>query len=171
MKCPYCGHADSRVVDSRELEQAIRRRRECPSCGQRFTTYERAEPVNLMVIKKDGRREPYDQNKLARGIRTACFKRPIAAEVIDNLVREVEAELYGLGRPEVASQLIGEMVTARLRMLDDVAYVRFASVYRQFRDVDGLVEHIEAFKEWKRREMEAKLQLQFNFDEDQPYWN
>ena len=171
MKCPYCGQTDSRVIDSRELENAIRRRRECPGCGQRFTTYERAEPVSLMVIKKDGRREPYDQAKLARGIRTACFKRPIAAEAIDQLVRDVEAELYALGRPEVASQYIGERVMARLRMLDDVAYVRFASVYRQFRDVDGLVEHIEALKAWKQREMEAKLQLQFNFDEDQPHWN
>src|SRR5690606_35787396 len=114
-----------------------RRRRECVSCGQRFTTYERAEPMSLMVIKKDGRREPYDQAKLARGIRTACFKRPIAAEALDEIVREIEAELYALGRPEVASQFIGECVMARLRMIDEVAYVRFASVYRQFRDVDG----------------------------------
>ncbi|MBI2942205.1 MAG: transcriptional repressor NrdR [Chloroflexi bacterium] len=171
MKCPYCGESESKVVDSREIEDAIRRRRECSRCAQRFTTYERTEGVSLAVVKKDGRREPYDQAKLARGIRTACFKRPIPAQRIDDLVREIEGQLYALGKAEVSSQFIGEQVMARLRDLDDVAFVRFASVYRQFRDVDGLVEHIEALKEWKRRALESKMQLQFNFDEDQPHWN
>src|SRR5262245_24399299 len=128
----------TKVIDSRELDEAVRRRRECLSCGQRFTTYERAERLGFMVVKKDGRREEFDREKLARSIRMACFKRPVPAEAIDTTVRDTEAELFGLGGPEVPSQLIGERVMASLRDLDEVAYVRFASVYRAFQDVETM---------------------------------
>jgi transcriptional repressor NrdR len=150
VKCPYCSSTDSKVVDSREVSDAVRRRRQCPSCSQRFTTHERIERVSLAVVKKDGRREGYERSKLAGGIRTACFKRPIPVEVIDSVVDQVEAKVHSLGRNEVPSNVIGELVMDELRALDGVAYVRFASVYRQFRDVDGLVEQIQVWQDWRR---------------------
>lgn len=162
MKCPYCAESDSRVIDTREVGDAIRRRRECLSCGQRFTTYERAASVSLMVVKRDGRREEFDREKLLEGILKACAKRPIAAEVVEGLAGEVEAELYKLGWAEVDSRLIGEMVMERLRKLDDVAYVRFASVYRRFADVESLAEEIEGLRERRRREEELKAQLRLS---------
>jgi len=162
MKCPYCAESDSRVIDTREVGDAIRRRRECLNCGQRFTTYERVASVSLMVVKRDGRREGFDRGKLLEGIRKACAKRPIPAEVIEGLAGEVEAELYKLGRAEVDSRLIGEMVMERLRELDDVAYVRFASVYRRFADVESLAEEIEELMERRRREEELKAQLRLS---------
>lgn len=159
MRCPYCTDSKSRVVDTREVGDRIRRRRECQACGQRFTTYEQAAPVSLMVVKRDGRREEFDSQKLFRGIMKACVKRPISLETIEGMMEEIEDKLYNLGRAEVKSEVIGEMVMERLRELDDVAYVRFASVYRRFRDVDSLAEEIEALKEQRRREEELKAQL------------
>ncbi len=143
MKCPYCGSSQSRVVDTREVGDGIRRRRECQACGQRFTTYEQVAKVNLLVVKRDGRREPFDRQKLFEGIRIACAKRPISIETIDELVSNIEANLYQLGKGEVSSRTIGEMVMERLRDLDGVAYVRFASVYRSFRDLETLKREVD----------------------------
>jgi transcriptional repressor NrdR len=137
MRCPYCGHLEDRVVDSREAQdgQATRRRRECLGCGRRFTTYERIEEVLPQVVKKDGRREPFDRKKIVEGVKTACEKRPVSSEQVQALVSAVERELQELGEREIRTALIGEAVMRRLRDLDEVAYVRFASVYRAFRDV------------------------------------
>jgi transcriptional repressor NrdR len=159
MKCPYCGVSDTRVIDTREVGEGIRRRRECQGCQQRFTTYERVAKISLMVAKRDGRREPFDSDKLLNGVLRACAKRPIPLETLQQMVKDMERELYELGQAEVESEQIGKMVMGRLRELDDVAYVRFASVYRRFQDVDTLAEEIEEFKEWKRREAELKAQL------------
>jgi transcriptional repressor NrdR len=128
----------------------IRRRRECPKCKQRFTTYERLAPVSLFVAKRDGRREPYDREKLYSGIYKACAKRPISDDQVQEVVDRVENNLYALGRAEVDSEIIGQMVMDELRGLDDVAYVRFASVYKSFKDINGLVEEIKEFKKWKQ---------------------
>jgi transcriptional repressor NrdR len=159
MKCPYCGRKHTRVIDTREVSEGIRRRRECRNCQQRFTTYERVAKTSLFVVKRDGRREPFDSDKLLSGILLACAKRPIPTEIPEQMVNEIERELYELGRAEVESEIIGKMVMTRLRELDDVAYVRFASVYRRFRDVDSLADEIEEFREWKRREAELESQL------------
>lgn len=138
MQCPYCEHEDTRVIDSRlsEGKDAIRRRRECISCGKRFTTYERREPLRLMVIKRDGTREPFDRTKLRAGLAKACAKRPVPEEEIEYMVEEIEAELRERRRHEVTSRRLGDMALVRLRKLDMVAYLRFASVYRQYTDVD-----------------------------------
>ncbi|MFQ6015560.1 MAG: transcriptional regulator NrdR [Anaerolineae bacterium] len=159
MKCPYCLGNDSRVIDTREVGDNIRRRRECQSCRQRFTTYERIAPISLMVIKEDGRREEFSREKLFTGIHKACAKRPVSIDDIEQLVTEIETELYGLGKAEVESKAVGQMVMDRLRELDDVAYVRFASVYRRFTDVESLAEEIRALKQRKEREEELKRQL------------
>ncbi len=151
MKCPYCG-SKSKVVDTRIAGEGIRRRRECLACGQRFTTYERVAPMRLMVVKADGRREEFDRNKLLTGVRKACAKRPISIETIEELVSGIEGKLYSRGEREVESRVIGEMVMEQLRALDDVAYVRFASVYRRFADVESLAQEIEKLLERKRRE-------------------
>jgi transcriptional repressor NrdR len=137
MRCPYCGHLEDRVVDSREAQdgQATRRRRECAGCGRRFTTYERIEEVLPQVVKKDGRREPFDRAKIVEGVAIACQKRPVSTEQVQALVSAVERELQELGEKEIRTTVIGEAVMRRLRALDEVAYVRFASVYRAFRDV------------------------------------
>jgi len=153
MRCPYCQNDDSRVVDTRKVGSAVRRRRECLSCSQRFTTYERLAPISLFVVKRDGRREPFNREKLARGIQLACVKRPLSQEVIESTVGEIESDLYAMGKAEVDSDLIGEIVMDELRKLDDVAYVRFASVYRRFEDVDSLAEEISEFRKWKRRKV------------------
>jgi transcriptional repressor NrdR len=154
MRCPVCGHEESKVLDSRPVidGRAIRRRRECQKCERRFTTYERADLAPVMVVKRDGRREPFDRSKVLGGIARACGKRPISMEAIDGVVDDVEREIRQAGSQEVASSEIGEMVMERLRRLDDVAYVRFASEHRRFRDVDSLAEEIETLKERKRRE-------------------
>ncbi len=149
MHCPYCQEGDSHVIDTRTVGDSIRRRRECPRCGQRFTTYERLAPVSLFVAKRDGRREPFDREKLYAGIYHACAKRPISDDQIQTVVGHVENDLYALGKAEVESQVIGQMVMQELRGLDDVAYVRFASVYKSFKDINGLVEEIKKFKRWK----------------------
>ncbi len=159
MTCPFCAKKQTRVIDTREVGDAIRRRRECKSCHQRFTTYERVAKTSLLVVKRDGRREPLDSEKLLGGLLRACAKRPIATDTLEQLVKDVERELYELGQAEVDSEVIGRHVMERLRELDDVAYVRFASVYRRFQDVDSLAEEIEEFKEWKKREAELEAQL------------
>jgi len=140
MRCPYCQQEDSKVVDSREVDGAIRRRREClnADCAGRFTTYERVQAVALYVVKKDGRREEFSREKLLAGLRKACEKRPLRAGAVERLAVEIEAELYAAGTPEVASSAVGEIVMERLRDLDAIAYVRFASVYREFRDLEAL---------------------------------
>jgi transcriptional repressor NrdR len=144
MKCPFCGLGKSRVVDTREVGDGIRRRRECKACRQRYTTYERVAKVNLLVVKADGRREPFDQRKLFEGIWKACAKRPIASDEVERMVAEIESKLYGLGQSEVPSRVVGEMVMDRLRDLDGVAYVRFASVYRSFADLETLKREVDA---------------------------
>jgi len=146
MRCPFCNHMEDRVVDSRLAQEgrAVRRRRECDQCGQRYTTYEYIERIALNVIKGDERREPFDRNKLLTGIRLACKKRPISMARIDTLVREIENELYERARGgEVSAKIMGELVMEMLRGLDDVAYVRFASVYRQFQDRREFVEELK----------------------------
>ncbi|HZB84517.1 MAG TPA: transcriptional regulator NrdR [Rubrobacteraceae bacterium] len=138
VQCPYCDFQDTKVIDSRlsESKDAIRRRRECLSCEKRFTTYERREPLKLMVIKRDGTREAFDRAKLRTGIMKACAKRPVPEEEIEYLVDEIEAELRERRRHEVTSRRLGDMALVRLRRLDMVSYLRFASVYRQYTDVD-----------------------------------
>jgi len=137
MRCPYCGHDDTRVLDSRPTEEgaAVRRRRECTQCGERFTTYEKVETTPFVVVKRDGRREAFDREKIIRGVLVACEKRPVSLDQIEELVSGVEKELRSRYERELGSNEIGELVMERLRDLDDVAYVRFASVYRQFKDL------------------------------------
>lgn len=137
MRCPYCGYREDKVVDSRATQEqsAVRRRRECLKCGKRFTTYEYVEEVSLMVIKKDGRREAFDRKKIIAGIMKACEKRPISVEKIEDVVGYIERQVQKKSDREVAASRIGELVMEKLKTLDDVAFVRFASVYRQFKDV------------------------------------
>ena len=138
MQCPYCDFEDTKVIDSRlsETKDAVRRRRECLSCEKRFTTYERREPLRLMVIKRDGGKEPFDRDKLMSGLSKACAKQQVTDEQVELMVDEIEAELRERRRHEVTSRRLGDMVLVRLRRLDMVAYLRFASVYRQYTDVD-----------------------------------
>jgi transcriptional repressor NrdR len=137
MKCPFCGYKEDKVVDSRSTaeDSAVRRRRECLKCGKRFTTYEYIEEISLMVIKKDGRREPFDRKKILAGIIRACEKRPVSVEKMEEIITWVERSIQKKSDREVSSSRIGELVMEKLKLLDDVAYVRFASVYRQFKDV------------------------------------
>lgn len=146
MRCPFCGSQDSKVVDSRDVDESIRRRREClnPGCAGRFTTYERVQAVALYVVKKDGRREEFSREKLLAGLRKACEKRPLAAGAVEALAADIESALYQSNAPEVPSSLLGELVMDRLRSLDPIAYVRFASVYRQFADLAALQEELAA---------------------------
>ncbi len=143
MKCPYCGGTESRVKDSRDIGEAIHRRRECEQCKGRFSTYERVEQSHLMVIKRDQRREPFDRQKLYIGIRKACEKRPLPIWEIENAVEGIEQDVYRLGKLEISSNIIGEMVMERLRLMDKIAYIRFASVYRSFGDVETMFEEIQ----------------------------
>ena len=145
MRCPYCGSFDSRVTDSRNAENGIRRRRECLECHRRFTTYERIHSTALLVTKRDNRREEFDREKLASGVRKACAKRPIAAHTIEKLVEEIEGGLQGQG--EVAASQIGEAVMEQLKSLDRVAYIRFASVYRDFQDIDSFEQAVKDLRE------------------------
>ena len=154
MKCPHCGYKEDKVVDSRATaeESAVRRRRECLKCGKRFTTYEYVEEVSLMVIKKDSRREPFDRKKILAGIMKACEKRPISVEKMEETVTQVERAIQKKSDREVSSSRIGELVMEKLKNLDDVAYVRFASVYRQFKDVGQfMVELKDMLGKGKRR--------------------
>jgi transcriptional repressor NrdR len=145
MKCPFCGHAENKVIDSRISKdgKAVRRRRECLNCGKRFTTYEYVEDVLPMVVKKDGRREQFDRQKILNGIKKACEKRPISMESIDKLVENVEQACQEVQTEEISSTLIGEKIMNELKMFDGVAYVRFASVYRQFRDVGEFMSELK----------------------------
>ena len=147
MKCPYCGHPDTRVIDSRPAEDnnAIRRRRSCDECGKRFTTYEKVETIPLIVIKKDQNREQFDRSKIEAGVLRACHKRPVSAEQIHRLVDDVETEVFNLEEREIPSSVIGEIVMDKLKDLEAVAYVRFASVYREFKDVNAFMEELAKF--------------------------
>ena len=145
MKCPFCGEADSKVIDSRPAEDgsAIRRRRQCNICKKRFTTYEKVETIPLIVIKKDDNREPYDRQNIASGIIRSCHKRPISADQINRLVDEIETEIFNREEREISTEDIGEIVMNRLKNFDPVAYVRFASVYREFKDVNTFMDEIK----------------------------
>ncbi|MBM4135900.1 MAG: transcriptional repressor NrdR [Nitrospira sp.] len=149
MKCPFCGSIEDKVIDSRTSKEgdAIRRRRECLKCGKRFTSYERVEDVVPMVIKKDGRREPFERIKILSGLKKACEKRPIGIETLDGITDSIEKKLIGLGVKEVQSTWIGEEVMSALKELDKVAYVRFASVYRQFKDINELMNEVKTLFE------------------------
>ena len=154
MRCPYCEGLEDRVVDSRSSKEgtAIRRRRECLTCGRRFTTYEYVEDMPLTVIKSDGRREPFDKQKLLIKIQTACNKRPISTAQIEETVDRIEAKLVGLGEREIDSKAdIGELVMQELKQLDDVAYVRFASVYRQFKDLKDFEKELQELEAGRNR--------------------
>ncbi len=144
MKCPYCGEENTKVIDSRPAEEnnAIRRRRQCGKCQKRFTTYEKVETIPLIVIKKDNIREPYDRGKIEGGILRSCHKRPVSYEQINAAVEDIENAVFNMEQKEISSTVIGELVMERLKKLDQVAYVRFASVYREFKDVSTFMEEL-----------------------------
>jgi len=145
MKCPYCGCLDDKVLHSRAIKdgEAIRRRRECTACGRRFTTFEQIEQVRVMVVKRDGRREPFDRGKVLRSMTVACEKRPVPTEVLERITDSIEREVFDIGGAEIESAKIGDMVMDELRKVDQVAYVRFASVYRQFEDIGQFKEIVD----------------------------
>lgn len=145
MKCPFCSYEESKVIDSRPTEegQVIRRRRECIRCGKRFTTYEKVEYLPILVIKKDGRREAFDSAKLKIGLMKACEKRPIAIRDLDALIEDIEKYVYNSLEQEITSHYLGELIMKRLKELDEVAYVRFASVYRQFKDINTFMDELD----------------------------
>jgi transcriptional repressor NrdR len=147
MHCPYCTFSDSKVTDSRVVENGIRRRRECQRCGLRFTTYERIQAAALMVSKHDGRREEFNREKLIMGIRKACTKRPISSRTIEKMVEDVEAELQHLGQVEVPTSILGSMVMDRLMKLDRVAYIRFASIYQDFQQIESFEQAVQDLRE------------------------
>ena len=147
MHCPFCGHPHSKVTDSRVVESGIRRRRECQSCELRFTTYERVQAAPLMVSKQDNRREEFNREKLISGIRKACTKRPVASRTVEKMVEDIEAELQHLGNSEVSTTVLGTMVMERLRELDRVAYIRYASVYRAFQDIESFEEAVRDLRD------------------------
>lgn len=149
MKCPFCGNLEDRVIDSRTSKEgeAIRRRRECLKCGKRFTSYERVDDVIPMVVKKDGRRESFDRAKILHGLKKACEKRPISIDLLDGIVDSIEKKLAGMGVKEIASTWVGEEVMSNLKETDKVAYVRFASVYRQFKDLNDLMDEVKTLFE------------------------
>lgn len=145
MKCPFCGCLETKVLDSRpnEDKSAIRRRRECEQCKKRFTTYEKIETIPLIVIKKDDNREAYDRTKIEKGVLRACYKRPVSAARLEQLIDDIETDIYALGTGEVKSTQIGEIVMDRIKEVDQVAYVRFASVYREFKDINTFIDEIK----------------------------
>ena len=147
MHCPYCTFSDSKVTDSRVVENGIRRRRECQRCGLRFTTYERIQATALMVSKHDGRREEFNREKLIVGIRKACTKRPISSRTIEKMVEDVEAELQHLGQVDVPTSILGSMVMERLMKLDRVAYIRFASIYQDFQQIESFEQAVQDLRE------------------------
>ena len=149
MKCPYCGRDNTRVIDSRPAEDggSIRRRRECDACGRRFTTYEKVETIPVIVIKKDNNRESYDRSKIEAGLLRACHKRPISAVQVTELVDEIEAVIFNQEVREISTREIGELVMEKLKKLDSVAYVRFASVYREFKDVNTFMDELKKIVE------------------------
>ena len=145
MKCPFCGHENTRVIDSRPAEEnnSIRRRRVCDECDKRFTTYEKVETIPLIIIKKDDNRETYDRSKIEAGVLRACHKRPISTNQINQLVEEVETEIFNMEEKEISSQVVGEIVMNKLKNLEAVAYVRFASVYREFKDINTFMDELK----------------------------
>ena len=147
MKCPFCGEENTKVIDSRPAEEnnSIRRRRQCEVCGKRFTTYEKVETIPLIVIKKDDNREPYDRSKIERGSVRSCHKRPVSYDQIVSTVEEIEAEIFNKEEKEISSNEIGEIVMDKIKELDQVAYVRFASVYREFKDVNTFMDELKKF--------------------------
>ncbi|MBM7620543.1 transcriptional regulator NrdR [Bacillus haimaensis] len=153
MKCPACQHNGTKVLDSRPVEEgrSIRRRRECESCSYRFTTFEKVEEMPLIVVKKEGIREEFSREKVLRGLIKACEKRPVALKVLEDIVIEVEKELRNIGISEVKSDIVGEMVMERLSKIDEVAYVRFASVYRQFKDINVFLDELKEIIEKERK--------------------
>jgi transcriptional repressor NrdR len=157
VNCPYCRGHESRVIDSRSLDEGVRRRRKCLACNKRFTTYERVQPHDIFVIKKDGRREDFSRDKLLLGIRKACEKRPLPTGAIDKFVENIEAELYNMGKSEVSSSYIGDLVMEGLKRLDHIAYIRFASVYREFADIGALKQEVDSLA--VRRELTPANQL------------
>ena len=159
MNCPYCGYYDSKVIDSREVNKGIRRRRQCLSCGSRFTTYERLQPVSLFVVKKDQRREEFNRDKLLSGIRKACEKRPLPAGTIDKLIDDIEAELYQLGKAEIPTSVLGDIVMEKLKSLDYIAYIRFASVYREFTDITALKQEVDTLLDNETKPSQPTSQL------------
>ncbi len=144
MRCPFCGHLESKVLDSRQVDEgaAIRRRRECDQCNRRFTTYEKYDEIPLMIVKKDGRREPFDRSKIFNGMLKACEKRPIPVEMLEQATDEIEKKLRNTMEREVTSHEIGEQIMDKLARIDEVAYIRFASVYRQFKDINRFVQEL-----------------------------
>jgi transcriptional repressor NrdR len=166
MYCPHCSHNDSKVIDSRDSGDGIRRRRECIQCAQRFTTYERLQTRSLQVMKRDGRREEFDRDKLWASLMKACAKRPLPTGAIEKAVDEIEAQLADLGRLEVPAKAIGEMVIDRLKKMDRVAYIRFASVYRDFQDIETFKEEIDALLAPRETPGEPSNQLSFLPDEE-----
>jgi transcriptional repressor NrdR len=159
MNCPFCSYADSKVIDSRDINDGIRRRRQCLSCNARFTTYERLQPASLFIMKKDQRREEFKRDKLLTGIRKACEKRPLPTGSIERLVDEIEAELYHLGKTEIPSTLIGDLVMEKLKKLDYIAYIRFASVYREFADIRALKEAVDNLVVTQKEDTRLRGQL------------
>ena len=153
MRCPFCSTDDTRVLDSRDSNEGavIRRRRECEACKRRFTTYERVDELNPLVIKKDGRREPFDRDKLLMGLKKACEKRPVSVEQLEEVITRIERKLQESGEKEIPSTMIGEEVMRRLPALDEVAYVRFASVYRSFRDIAEFMDELKEILEGQER--------------------
>lgn len=147
MKCPFCNYESTKVIDSRPIDDnsSIRRRRECEECGKRFTTYEKVEAIPLVVVKKDNTREPFDRDKIKAGVMRACHKRPVSVSDIQNLVDEIENTVYSMEEKEISSKVIGELVMDKLKDLEAVAYVRFASVYREFKDVNTFVDELKNF--------------------------
>lgn len=145
MKCPFCGHENTRVIDSRPAEEnnSIRRRRVCDECDKRFTTYEKVETIPLIIIKKDNNRETYDRSKIEAGVLRACHKRPVSANEITHLIEEVETQIFNMEEKEISSSKIGELVMSKLKNVDAVAYVRFASVYREFKDVNTFMDELK----------------------------
>lgn len=158
MRCPFCQDAENKVIDSRESHEGsvIRRRRECLACKRRFTTYERVEELYPLIVKKDGRREAFDREKIVSGLKKACEKRPVSAEQLEETVVAIERLLQGTGEKEINSSVIGEEIMRRLQQLDEVAYVRFASVYRSFRDISEFMHELKDLLEDQERERKAK---------------
>ena len=149
MKCPYCNHLDTKVIDSRPIDDgtAIRRRRICDACGKRFTTYEKVETIPLLIIKKDNTIENYDRSKIENGILRACYKRPVSTESVKQIIDRIETEIFSREEKEIPSSLVGEIVMEELKGLDEVAYVRFASVYREFKDVNTFMDELKKILE------------------------
>jgi transcriptional repressor NrdR len=160
MRCPFCQNSENKVIDSRESHEGavIRRRRECLDCHRRFTTYERVEELSPLIVKKDGRREAFDRDKILVGLKKACEKRPVSMDELESTVTEIERKLQGMGEKEVASSFLGEEVMGRLQKLDEVAYVRFASVYRSFRDISEFMHELKELIDGQGKNKDAKIQ-------------